>query len=103
MALLIPRKTAKHAKGSKGALPAEAESLLFNPGMKIKGHEFHYWDADDPGDALQAEKPNGKTWRCGYASSTLYAGYPHLYLPSCPQAAKRFADACIRYQERRTV
>ena len=28
MALLIPRKTAKHAKGAKSALPAEAESLL---------------------------------------------------------------------------
>ena len=83
---------------------AEEESLLFEPGAKIKGHEFHYWDAEDPGIALQAAKPaGGRTWRCGYASSTLYAGYPHLYLPSCPQAAKRFADACIRYQERRTV
>ena len=95
--------TGKLTRFGYAEIGAEAESLLFNPGMKIKGHEFHYWDADDPGDALQAEKPNGKTWRCGYASDSLYAGYPHLYLPSCPEAARRFADRCLEYRERRTA
>ncbi|MBP5749459.1 MAG: cobyrinate a,c-diamide synthase, partial [Firmicutes bacterium] len=82
---------------------AQRENLLLAPGMSVKGHEFHYWDAEDPGDALKACKPNGKTWRCGYVSGSLYAGYPHLYLPSCPGAAERFARKCLEYRRRRTA
>lgn len=95
--------TGKLTRFGYASFRAEEESLLFEHGAQIKGHEFHYWDADEPGSALRAEKPNGKTWRCGYVSDTLYAGYPHLYLPSCPKAAEGFADACIRYRERRTA
>ncbi len=82
---------------------SEENSLLFRPGSTIKGHEFHYWDAENPGSALLAEKPSGKSWRCGYVSESLYAGYPHLYLPSCPESAERFADKCLEYQKRRTA
>ncbi len=82
---------------------SEENSLLFRPGSTIKGHEFHYWDAENPGSALLAEKPSGKSWRCGYVSESLYAGYPHLYLPNCPESAERFADKCLEYQKRRTA
>ena len=95
--------TGKLTRFGYAEIRSEQDSLLFGSGDVVKGHEFHYWDADDPGDALLAEKPNGKSWRCGYVSDSLYAGYPHLYLPSCPGAAERFVDKCLEYQKRRTA
>ena len=82
-------------------LRAESESLLFAPGDTIRAHEFHYWDADRPGDALLAEKPGGRSWRCAYVGDTVYAGYPHLYFPSGRRAAERFIEKCIERRNRR--
>ena len=31
------------------------------------------------------------------STPTMYAGYPHLYLPGNPKAAERFVEACIAY------
>lgn len=76
-------------------LYAQGESLLFAPGDSIRAHEFHYWDADDPGCALRGVKPTGREDRCAYVSPTLYAGYPHLYFPSAPAAAERFIKKCL--------
>ena len=95
--------TGKLTRFGYAEIRSEQDSLLFGPGDVVKGHEFHYWDADDPGDALLAEKPNGKSWRCGYVTDSLYAGYPHLYLPSCPGSAERFAEKCLDYRKRRTA
>ena len=82
-------------------LEAETESLLFAPGDTIRAHEFHYWDAEEPGSALRAVKPGGRSWRCAWVSDTLYAGYPHLYLPSDRKAAERFIEKCIERRNRR--
>lgn len=79
----------------KSSDSAGSENLLFGGGRAIKGHEFHYFDADDPGSCLKAVKPSGKEWNCGHVSETMYAGYPHLYLPSCPEAAAAFIDKCL--------
>lgn len=76
-------------------ISAEENSLILPSGASIRAHEFHYWDAEAPGDRLTAEKPSGKRWRCAYATDTLYAGYPHLYFPSQPEAAKRFVQKCL--------
>ena len=58
-------------------LTAGRDSLLFCAGDAVRGHEFHHWDVEEPGDALAAQKPSGKSWRCADTSDTLYAGYPH--------------------------
>ena len=59
----------------------EADWLL--PGETIKGHEFHYWDSTDAGTDCMAVKPDGKRkWNCIHMRENLFAGYPHLYLPS---------------------
>ena len=53
---------------------------------KIRGHEFHYWDSTDNGSSCVAVKPDGKrSWNCIHAEENLFAGFPHLYLPSCRQ------------------
>ncbi len=76
-------------------LTAQAPCMLLDAGESIRGHEFHYWDADCTGDALIAVQPSGRQWTCAYCTDTLYAGYPHLYLPSNPRAAQRFLQKCL--------
>ena len=80
-------------------LRAGEDSLLFAAGDGARVHEFHYWDAEDPGAALEAVKPSGRTWRCAHVSDTLYAGFPHLYFPGAPRMAERFLRKCL---ERKT-
>lgn len=81
-------------------ISAEKDSLLFAAGTSIRAHEFHYWDAENPGSDLLSQKPSGKSWKCVYATDTLYAGYPHLYFPSNPDAAKRFIKKCLERKMR---
>ncbi len=76
-------------------LRTERKSLLFEAGGSIRGHEFHHWDAERPGDGLEAVKPTGQRWRCAWVSDTLYAGYPHLYFYSNPGSAERFVRKCL--------
>jgi cobyrinic acid a,c-diamide synthase len=77
------------------AISAGNDSLLFSAGDTIRAHEFHYWDVENPGSDLVSQKPSGKCWNCAYVTDTLYAGYPHLYFPSNPDAAKRFIQKCL--------
>ncbi len=76
-------------------ISTENDSLLFSAGDTIRAHEFHYWDAENPGSDLLSQKPSGKRWNCAYTTDTLYAGYPHLYFPSNPDSAKRFINKCL--------
>jgi cobyrinic acid a,c-diamide synthase len=76
-------------------ISAGNDSLLFSAGDTIRAHEFHYWDVENPGSDLVSQKPSGKCWNCAYVTDTLYAGYPHLYFPSNPDAAKRFIQKCL--------
>ena len=80
---------------------SEADSLLFRAGERVPAHEFHYWETDRTGDDLRAEKPSGKTWQCCYAGPNLYAGFPHLHLGGPVPLAERFAEAAVRYKEKR--
>lgn len=81
------------------SLTAEEDSLLFRKGEAVPVHEFHHWDSTDPGAALAAQKPDGRAWRCGFVSQSLYAGFPHLYWAGRPELAARFADAAAGYRK----
>ena len=71
------------------------KKAYLRPGEQIRGHEFHYWDSTDCGNDCVATKPDGKRkWECIHMNGNLFAGYPHLYLPSMPEFAYRFADRC---------
>ena len=82
-------------------LTAKEDGLFGPAGTMLRGHEFHYWDSTDNGAAFTAEKPNGKRWDCIVSTPTLYAGYPHLFLPASPDAAAAFYKKCLAYKERR--
>lgn len=80
-------------------LRAESDSLLFRAGEEIPAHEFHYWDSSDCGDALAAWKADGRSWRCGFTSDTMYAAFPHLHWGGKLPMAERFVRAAVRYHE----
>ena len=65
------------------------------PGETVRGHEFHYWDSTDSGEDCVAVKPDGRRkWNCIHMEGNLFAGYPHLYLPSMRGFAERFVRRC---------
>ena len=66
-------------------------SLMQNGAVRIKGHEFHYWDSTAPGSAFRAEKPqSNRGWDCMYRTDSLLAGFPHLYYLSGPDLILSF-------------
>lgn len=80
--------------------PREGSAYL-RTGETLAAHEFHRWDCTQNGESCLAQKPESeKSWNCMLCNGNLLAGFPHLYLPSCPQVARRFADACRRWKER---
>jgi cobyrinic acid a,c-diamide synthase len=97
-------KTGRLVRFGYVTLWAGGESLLFDPGGGIESlpaHEFHYWDSEDPGESLRAVRPRSEGSRsCAHTGKTLYAGYPHIYLPGNPKAAQRFVKACADYARR---
>ena len=83
-----------------GGGPDTAADSWLAPGEKIRGHEFHYWDSTDNGSSCTAAKPDGKrSWNCIHAEKNFFAGFPHLYLPSCREFAERFVGKCRNYQK----
>lgn len=76
-------------------LHAKHENLLCNAGQTLPAHEFHYSKSSDYGNDLWAEKQNGKTWDCIHATSTLFAGYPHLYFRAILPSIHKFLKTCI--------
>ena len=82
---------------------AQSRSYL-QPGETIRGHEFHYWDSTDSGHACRAVKPDGRrSWECIHMEGNLFAGYPHLYLPSLPVFAERFVRRCAEWRKDSTA
>jgi len=65
---------------------------------EIRGHEFHYFDSTDCGEALRARKPlSSRGWLCMQETPTLAAGFPHLYYWSNPRVPAAFLKACRGY------
>ncbi len=70
------------------------------PGEQVRGHEFHYWECRGGEDelAFEAQKPAGdRKWPAVRIKNQVMGGFPHLYYPSCPAFAARFAGACRVY------
>lgn len=83
------------------ALHPHRDSAFLGAGEVMAAHEFHRWDCTQNGQSCRAQKPESeKYWDCVVCKGNLLAGFPHLYLPSCPQVARRFAGACRRWKER---
>ena len=79
---------------------AHASNCAFGADLAgLRGHEFHYYVSDDPGRDTWCEKPYGRRgWHGNLLQESLYAGFTHLWLPSGPQAAAAFVNACRKGQ-----
>lgn len=82
-------------------LIGDRDSMLFRAGEQVPAHEFHYWDCTHNGTDLQARKPSGKDWRCGYVNDRLYAAFPHLHFGGEIPLARRFVASALDYQKER--
>lgn len=80
-------------------LEAKKDNMLCSAGERIKGHEFHHWDAEFTGEDFTATRPAGKSWPCVFASENLYAGYPHFHFYSNLKFAENFFRACLEWKE----
>ena len=95
-------KTPKLGRFGYIDITAQYDGLLADAGESLPAHEFHYWDSDNPGSAFSAKKPqSSRSWECAFSTPSLYAGYPHLYLPGRPAAARRFVEACAHWDAAR--
>lgn len=88
---------------------AGCDSIIAEPGDKLRGHEFHYSTLsglDNCQAPFSLKGGKGEDFRPdGYVEENLLASYVHLHMRSNPGAASRFLAACRLYkskQERRT-
>ncbi|RDY33126.1 cobyrinate a,c-diamide synthase [Lachnotalea glycerini] len=74
--------------------PNQTDSLLAKH-QSVKGHEFHYFDSTNCGQAYHAKKPMRKReWDCIHGSQMQYMGFPHLYYYSNPEFIYNFLSKC---------
>lgn len=79
-------------------LEARRAGLYGPAGTRLRAHEFHYWHSTCEGEDFWAQKPRrDKGWPCMESTPALAAGYPHVYYPSAPDAARAFVSAAARY------
>ena len=98
---VIPGTSANSGKLSRfGYITLDSDPDGTVGGMKVKGHEFHYWDSDNCGSSWHAMKTNGTEYRCMHDTGTMVAGYPHLYYYSNPSFATEFLRRASEYHER---
>lgn len=82
-------------------LTSTVSGLFGEVGTDLCAHEFHYYDSTDNGNGFTAEKPNGRSFECVHYTDSLYAGYPHLFLPANLPAAGAFLRKCLTYKEKK--
>jgi cobyrinic acid a,c-diamide synthase len=84
--------------------------LLGEPGLHIRGHEFHYSEIIDFGEnssielayELERRKHGGPRLE-GYALGSVLASYIHLHWGSAPEAAYNWVGHCAEYQRKKEL
>ena len=80
-------------------LTANRDNLLCGTGESIRAHAFHYFDSHCPGDGFTARKAGREnSYPCVHATSSLYAGFPHLFFPANQLFAERFVERMAQYE-----
>lgn len=77
-------------------------NLFGRSDLALKAHEFHYYNCDESEGAFLVEKASGESqWTTGYASSDLYAAFPHIYFYGNEPFAEAFLERAAAYQRKR--
>jgi len=69
-------------------------SPLMLPGTRVRGHEFHWSEAEAPPEQLAAYRVVGQDRREGFCLGATLGSYVHLNLAGAPELARRFVAAC---------
>ena len=70
---------------------ANGDNAYLKETDRVRGHEFHYYDTTDNGDAVTVTKlSSGKSWGGYQTMNNVFAGFAHLYYPSCEKMIERF-------------
>lgn len=78
----------------------EKRETFLKAGTRIKGHEFHYYESENPGTDCTAVKPaSGKAWDCIQAEKWSFWGFPQLYYPSNPDFAVSFVRGAEEWND----
>lgn len=82
-------------------LEMKKNSILGREGMKMRTHEFHYYDSESNGEDCMATKPvNKRSYECIHIEENLFVGFPHIYLYSNKEAGSEFIKNCKEYKGR---
>lgn len=85
-----------------GYVTLKGQNIFGSELGEIPAHEFHYYESENCGDAMWAQKPlSDRGWKCCHSKESLFAGFPHLYFYGNPKLAEKFYDTCIKYQEKK--
>ncbi|WP_310489062.1 cobyrinate a,c-diamide synthase [Chamaesiphon sp. VAR_69_metabat_338] len=88
-------------------LTALQNSVLFNAGDRVWGHEFHRSTLTElpssPVCDLQGYESNLVFAAEGWSRHQVQAGYTHLHFGASPNIADRFLDCCHRFDEHFTA
>lgn len=105
MAGVIPGSCVKKSRLVRfgyGYMEAKRDGLILKAGDGIRVHEFHYYDSDNAGEDLTVTKASNNTkYDCAYMTDTMYAGYPHIYLPANERVADNFIIKMNNYKRNR--
>lgn len=75
-----------------------AEFSDYEGRYRVRGHEFHYYDSENNGEAAKAVKPvTGRSWNCGYIQKGTFWSFAHLYYASCHKLVDDFLEAAKFY------
>ncbi|MBR4759308.1 MAG: cobyrinate a,c-diamide synthase [Lachnospiraceae bacterium] len=67
------------------------ENEILESMVGLRGHEFHYYESSDNGDALRVWKPDHSMLRNAMiCKNNGIWGFPHFYYPSAPRFAENF-------------
>ncbi|MEZ4527415.1 MAG: cobyrinate a,c-diamide synthase [Desulfobacterales bacterium] len=86
----------------------KTDTLLGNPGLRLRGHEFHYSGiignsgTGDPEKVYAVSDRLGESQMAeGYQICRTLGSYIHLHFGSEPKAAQNFVKACREYRQER--
>lgn len=72
--------------------------------VKIRGHEFHYYDSSNNGGDCLAVKPvSGRKWECGFVAEGRWLGFAHLYYASNTEFVKNFIKSCSSFRNKKSM
>ena len=82
-------------------LTVKEDNFLAAKGTKTKGHEFHYWESENPGKVVYGKKPlREKNWDCIVSFKNIFAGFPHIYFWSNPQIPINYVKKAVEYSKK---